>query len=184
MAITKERKDELVAQYKELLEKSQAIFLAEYSGMSVKTMETFRAEVLKNSGAFHVTKNTLLGIALNEQKWPAPDELLAGQVVASFATTEIAGLVKAMLDLAKKEEKFKLKGGILGNQVLTPKQVEALATLPNLDQLRAQLIGLINTPAQNLVSVVTTGVRQVVNVLDAYAKKDSGEAETAEPVAA
>ncbi len=180
MAITKKRKDELVAQYKELVEKSQAIILAEYGGMSVKSMENFRAEVLKNQGAFHVTKNTLLSIALEETDWSVPEELLAGQIAASFATTDIAGVVKTLMDLAKKEEKFKLKGGILGKQVLGPKEVESLSTLPTLDQLRAQLIGLINAPAQNLVSVVTGGVRQVVNVLDAYAKKDDSGGETAE----
>lgn len=184
MAITKKRKDELVEQYQELVGKSQAIFLAEYSGMSVKSMEAFRTEVLKNNGAFHVTKNTLLGIALKEAEWPVPDELLAGQMATSFATTEIAGLVKAMMDFAKKEDKFKLKGGILGNQVLTPQQVEALATLPTLDQLRSQLIGMINAPARGIVSAVTNGVRQVVNVLDAYAKKDSSADETAETAAA
>jgi large subunit ribosomal protein L10 len=61
---------------------------------------------------------------------------------------------------------------------LTVEQIEALAKLPSLDELRAQIIGLLNAPAQNLASVLAGSVRQVVNVIDAYAKSEA-DAETA-----
>jgi len=69
---------------------------------------------------------------------------------------------------------------MLGGRLLSPAEVESLASLPSLDQLRAQILGLISGPAQGIVSAVTNGVRQVVNVVDAYAKKDdSAPAEAA-----
>ncbi|HUM72378.1 MAG TPA: 50S ribosomal protein L10, partial [Chloroflexota bacterium] len=67
-----------------------------------------------------------------------------------------------------------------GRRFLTAAEVEALAKLPSLDQLRAQLLGLINAPAQNIVGAVAGGVRQIVNVLDAYAKSESDGGEAAE----
>ncbi|MCA9993316.1 MAG: 50S ribosomal protein L10 [Ardenticatenaceae bacterium] len=172
MAITKARREELLAQYIDLLNQSQAVFLTEFSAMEVKRMEELRAEVRKADGRFYVTKNTLLRIALQETGRPVPEDLLKGQTSASFALGEAPALAKAISEFAKSEEKLTLKGGILNKDLLTSEQVEALAQLPSLDQLRAQIIGLISAPAQNITSAVANGVRQLINVLDAYAKKD------------
>ena len=177
MAISKARKDELMAQYTELINQSEAIFLAEYTGMNVKAMENLREEVGKVSGSFHVTKNTLLKLALQNADRTVPDELLLGQLATGFALDGVPPLAKTLVDYAKNVEHLKLKGGFLGDKFLTAEQIEALAKLPTLDQLRAQILGLINAPAQGVVSAVTNGVRQVINVVDAYAR--SGEEEAA-----
>lgn len=180
MAISKARKDELMSQYVELLKQSQAIFLAEYAGMSVQQLEALRSEVRKVGGALHVTKNTLLYHALEKTgKGTLSDEMLAGQLVTSFAFDDMAGLAKVLIDSAKKQDKLKLRGAIIDKSVIPSTQIEAIATLPTLPQLRSQIIGLINAPAQNLTSAMANGVRQLVNVLDAYANKS----ETAETVA-
>lgn len=182
MAISKERKEELVTQYKELIGNSRALILADYGGMSVKRMEGLRAKVRDANGAFYVTKNTLLKIALEETGQPVPDELLLGQVATGFALGEVPSLAKALVDFAKEEDNLKLKGGIMEGEMLSTDQVESLASLPSLDELRAQIIGLINAPAQNIAGVIAGGVRQVVNVLDAYARSEETAAE-AEPAA-
>jgi len=176
LAIDKKRKDELVTEYRDLLERSSAIFLTRYGGMTVKEMEALRLKIGDANGQINVTKNTLLGIALEQTDHVPPSELLNGQLATSFALGEASALAKVLVDQAKANDKLKIVGGMLGNRVLTPKEVESLATLPSLDQLRAQILGLINAPAQGIVSAVTNGVRQVVNVLDAYAKKDENAA--------
>ncbi len=172
MAISKARKDELVAQYGELIGQSKAIFMADYTGMSVKGMEALRHKVREADGAFHVTKKTLLKYALEQADRPVPEELMDGQLAAGFALDQVPTLAKVLVDFAKSDDKLALKGGIYGNDILSYDQVKALAELPSLPELRAQLLGLINTPAQNIVSVVASGVRQVVNVIDAYAKSE------------
>jgi len=180
LAISRKRKEELVALYGELLEKSDAIFLAEYRGMSVKTMENLRIEVDKVDGVFHVTKNTLLRHILEEANIDLPEDFLTGQLAAGFAMAEGPALAKTLVDFASKQEHMTIKGGFLGTRFLTADDIEALAKLPSLDQLRAQILGLINAPAQNIAGVVAGGVRQVVNVLDAYAKSENGGSEAAE----
>lgn len=179
MAITKARKDELLAQYDELIQNSRAIFLAEYSGMNVKKMNALRDKVYEVNGALHVTKNTLFRLALEKAQKELPDDFLAGQLATGFALEEAPSLAKALVDFAKDEEKVTLRGGFLGNEFVTAEQIEALAKLPNLEQLRSQLAGLISAPARNVASVVASGVRQVVNVIDAYAKSEEGSAEPA-----
>ncbi len=177
MAITKARKEELVAQYLELIDQSNAIFMTEYTGMSVKGMEALRGAVREANGSFHVTKKTLLKHALEEAGQPVPVDLMDGQLAAGFALDEVPTFAKALVKIAKDDEALTLKGGIFNNEVLSFDQVKALADLPSLPELRAQLLGLLNTPAQNIVTVVTSGIRQVVNVIDAYAQsEDAAEA--------
>lgn len=176
MAISRARKEELVQQYMDLIDASQAIFIAEYGGMNVKSLEGLRQKAREVDGAIFVTKNTLLAHALREKNRPVPEELLVGQVAAGFATGEAPSLAKTLMEYAKGEANLKIKGGILDQNILNPAQIEALADLPPLDHLRAQILGLINAPAQNIAGVIAGGVRQIVNVLDAYAKKADGDA--------
>lgn len=179
MAITKARKVELLEQYDELIQNSRAIFLAEYSGMSVKQMNALRDKVYEANGAFHVTKNTLFKLALQKADKELPEDFMHGQLATGFALAEAPSLAKALVDFAKDDDKVTLRGGFLGNEFMSAEQVEALAKLPSLDELRAQIIGLIDGPARNIASVVASGVRQVVNVVDAYAKSEEGAAEAA-----
>jgi large subunit ribosomal protein L10 len=180
LAIKKARKDELVEQYTDLLKNSSAIFLTQYGGMSVKDLEALRIKVSEADGQINVTKNTLLRIAMEANDLTPPLDLMNGQVATSFALGEVPTLAKVLVDSAKANDKLTIIGGMLGDRRLTPAEVEALATLPSLDQLRAQILGLVSAPAQGIVSAVANGVRQVVNVLDAYARKDdSAPAEAA-----
>jgi large subunit ribosomal protein L10 len=179
LAISKERKDTLVSQYKELIEQSSAIFLTEYGGMTVKELQALRAKVREVDGKYFITKNTLLKLALEESNIPAPSELLIGPVATGFAMGEVPSMAKALVSFAKDEDDLTIKGGILNLKFLSQKDVEALAELPPLDQLRAQIIGLIDGPARGIVSTLSSGVRQVVNVVDAYARSEEAEAEAA-----
>lgn len=177
MAISKQKKEELVAEYAELLEQSQAIFLTEYTGLDVRQLQQLRSEVRKAEGTYRVTKNTLLLLALEKSGKPIPVELLTGQLATGFALQEVPALAKTLTEFAKDQEQFAIKGGILGDKLLTAEQVEELAKLPTLDELRARIIGLIQAPLRNVVFTVSSSVQQVVNVLDAYARQE-GESET------
>ena len=99
-------------------------------------------------------------------------DLLIGQLGTGFAMNEVPTLAKALTEFAKEEEDLKIVGGLLDGELLSADEVKALAELPSLDELRAQIIGMLQAPARNLVGVFAGGVRQVVNVLDAYAKQE------------
>jgi large subunit ribosomal protein L10 len=182
LAIKRERKEELVDLYAELITQSRAIFLVEYTGMGVKQMEVLRGKIRDANGQLNVTKNTLLVKALEAGERNVPLDLLVGQLATTFALGEAPALAKVLIDHAKTDERLVIKGGLVGDRAITPKEVEQLASLPSLEQLRAQILGLISAPAQNVVSALTNGVRQVVNVMDAYARSEDGG--TQEPAAA
>jgi large subunit ribosomal protein L10 len=155
LAISRERKEELLAQYEEYVQKSRAVILTEYRGLNTLDLERLRQIVRDANGGYSVIKLTLFKLALEQAGYPVPE---------------------ALRDFAKEREALILKGGIMADRVLSSEDVVAMAELPPLDVLRAQLIGLISGPARNLAGVVASGVRQVVNVLNAYAEKDQQEA--------
>lgn len=172
MAISREKKEALVEQYTDLLNQSRAVFLAEYVGVSVAQMEALRDEVRKVDGTFHVTKNSLLRLALERSGRPIPDEFFLGQTAAGFALGELPAMAKTLVEFSDDVESFRLKGGLMDSNFLSAEEIEALAKLPSLNELRAQIIGLINAPAQNVTSTVANGVRQLINVLNAYATQE------------
>ncbi len=173
MAITKERKDELVKQYSDLIQKSAGMVLIEYRGLNMKGMGPLRGKVREASGELHVVKNTLAQLALKQAGRTVPDELFTQTTAVGFAFTDVPGVAKALTTFAKESEFVKVKGGLLGDKVLNPKQIEALADLPPLPVVRAQLLGLLSAPASRLTGVVAGSVRQVVNVVKAYSEKEA-----------
>lgn len=171
MAISKKRRVELVKQYGELLKKSEALVITSYSGLRVKGIDQLRRKVRDASGEFHVVKNTLAAIAIKEAGLPVPEDLLGGSSAIGFAFSDVPGVAKAISEFAKDSEFVKVKGGVMGRKVLDAKQISALASLPPLPMVRAQLLGLLNTPATRLTGTIAGGVRQIVNVVKAYSEK-------------
>ena len=95
MAIKKARKDELVEQYTDLLKNSSAIFLTQYSGMTVKDLEALRIKISDANGQINVTKNTLLRVAMEANEMTPPLDLLTGQ------TATLEGDGRTFADVAR-----------------------------------------------------------------------------------
>ncbi|MCS6909150.1 MAG: 50S ribosomal protein L10 [Anaerolineales bacterium] len=173
MAITRERKAELLRDYDELIRKSQGMILFEYRGLNMKGMDPLRHKVREAQGELHVVKNTLALLALKQAGRPAPEDLFTATTAVAFAFSDPPAVAKVVTTAARESEFVKVKGALLGQNVLNAKDVEALADTPPLPVLRAQLLGLISAPASRLAGVVASGVRQVVNVVKAYADKEA-----------
>lgn len=169
MAITRKRKENLVAQYTEILQGSEGFIVTEYSGMTVALFNDIRGELRKVESSYVVTKNRLFKIALNTLGLPVPDELLTGPVAVSFATKDLPGMIKALLAKQKDSDRLILKGGVVGNSIFGEQDVKTLSELPSLDVLRSQILGLLVAPAQGLVNVLNAPPQNLVNVLDAGA---------------
>lgn len=173
MAISREKKEELIGGYLDQLNVSEAVIITGYRGLKVSQVEQLRKKVREADGSFTIVKNTLAERALKEAGLPVVEEMLTGPVGIGFCRNNVSGVAKAITDFAKQNELLTIKGGLLGNRVIDEVGVKNLANLPSLDVLRAQLLGLINAPASQLVGVVAGGVRQLVNVFNAYAEKDA-----------
>lgn len=178
MAISREKKEELVGEYLSHLKVSEAVIITGYRGLKVSQVEQLRKKIREADGSFAIVKNTLAGRALQEAGLPVVEEMLVGPIGIGFCHHNVGGVAKAITDFNKQNELLTIRGGLLGNRVINEAGVRNLATLPSLDVLRGQLLGLINAPASQLAGVVAGGVRQLVNVFNAYAEKDTQDAQT------
>jgi large subunit ribosomal protein L10 len=173
LALTKEEKETIMEQYQEWMEKSTAFILVEYTGVNMKTLDSIRAKVREAGGEFHVIKNTLAKRAFDALGMPVEPGFLVNSTAAGFAFEAAPGVAKALADFDKSTEAVKIKGGYLGKQVLSVSDVKALADLPPLPVVRAQLLGTILAPASKLVRTLAEPGRQVAAVINAYAEKNA-----------
>ena len=169
MAITRQKKETLVNEYIEKLQRSQAVIVTEYRGLTHKQIEVLRRDLRNCESELVVSKNTLLARALTEVGLPAPDALLSGPTAVAFCYNEVAAPAKALAKFAKDTKIMVLRGGLMGQSVFDENGVHALTELPGKDQLRAQVIGTLQAPLVGLVTVLSGTVRSFLNVLNARA---------------
>ena len=171
MAVSKARKNEILATYGEWLKKSEAVILVEYTGVTMKNMDDIRAKIREAGGEFHVLKNTLARRAFADNGMDFPQEYLLNSTAVSFAFSDPASTAKALSDATKGNEFVKVKGGFMDGQVLDADQVKALASMPPLPVVRAQLLGVLQAPAGKLVRTIAEPARGLAAVIKAFSEK-------------
>ncbi len=167
MAITREKKQALIAEYLDKISRAQMLIIVEYRGLTVKQAQELRRSLTQHNAAFHVVKNTLLRRALQEAGRPVPDRLLEGPTAVSYCFGDVAAVAKMVDDFARTSGVLQIRGGLLGPQVVDAEGVRALADLPPREVLLARVVGGIQAPIVGLVSVLGGVLRGLVNVLDA-----------------
>lgn len=177
LAVSKQRKDEILEGYKAWVDKSKAIVITEYKGLAVKDLDQLRQKMRDNGGEFHIVKNTLGKKIVQDAGYPVDDKMFTGSTAIGFAFEDPAALAKALSDYSNTSEFVKIKGGYLANNMMNAAQVKALADLPPLPVVRAQLLGVLNAPASKLVRTLAEPGRQIAAVIKAFADKDSAPAE-------
>ena len=173
MAISKERKREVVAQYSEWASNSRALILAEYKGVTMKQLDELRRKAREVGGEFHIIKNTLASLAIQEQGLPLPEGFFEGSTAVGIAFQDAPAMAKVMTEFMRTSEFLKLKGGYLGNQVVSAEEIKSLADLPPLPVVRAQLMGTILAPASQLARVLAEPGRRLAAVMKAIADKQA-----------
>jgi large subunit ribosomal protein L10 len=169
LAITKEKKLELVADYADRLSRSEAVIFTDYRGLSVKDQENLRRQLWETRGAFQIVKNTLLRRALQDAGMSVPEETLIGPTALGYCFEDAAEMVKILSEFSKETERLVLKGGLLGTKYIGAKDVEVLATLPSREALLAQVVGSMQAPIGGLVNVLAGPLRALASVVRARA---------------
>ncbi|WP_152048428.1 50S ribosomal protein L10 [Aureimonas psammosilenae] len=164
-------KREFVAEMHETFKGSGSVVVARYAGLTVAQMNDLRSKMRAQGATVKVAKNRLAKIALQGTDAEGITNLFVGQTLVCYATDPITA-PKVANDYAKGNDKLVILGGAMGTTTLDAEGVKALASLPSLDELRAKLVGMIQTPAQRIASVVAAPAAQLARVFGAYAKKD------------
>jgi large subunit ribosomal protein L10 len=165
------QKADSIETLKGVFEGSGAVVVTHYMGLTVAEMTELRGRLRKENATLKVVKNRLAQKALNGAGEGA-NALFKGPVAIAYGP-DVTSAAKVATQYAKDNEKFIVVGALMGEQVLDAKGVGALAKLPSLDELRSQLIGLINSPATKIAGVLQAPAAQLARVFSAYASKDA-----------
>lgn len=175
-------KEQLVSALHRTFRDSSAVVVTHYLGLTVAELSDLRVKMREAGAGLKVTKNRLAKLALANTPYTKLEALFQGPTAIAFSTDPVAP-AKVVTAFAKTNPKLVVIGGGLGTQVLDAEGVKALANLPSLNELRAQLLGMISTPAARLVGVLQAPGAQLARVLQARAEA-AGEAATASEAAA
>lgn len=157
----------LIAEVETHLKKSDYVILTNFTGVTVPEVAELRAELAKESAEFHVVKNSSLRVAAEALGLPDISGALGGPTAIIVGGKNSAGAAKVVTNFFKAKQKVEVKSAVLSKKLLGPADVQALASLPSLEVLRAQLLGLLNQPGTMVVRVLNAVPQGVVNVLQA-----------------
>lgn len=174
MALSKDKKHEVVAEVETLLNNSKMTVVARYQGTTVKAMQDLRSESMENGTELKVIKNNLFKKALeSNEKLSQLDtkDLLIGQLLYAFNTSDEVAPAQSLANFAKLNPQIEFVFGITAEgNLITSDELKYLAALPSKDQLRAQLVGTIGAPVSGFVRILSGNIRGVLNVLSARAE--------------
>ena len=168
-------KVQAVADIKERIEGAQAVFLAEYAGLSVQEQQTLRRELRANGAEFKVVKMTLARLAAADLDIEDLDELLLGPTGLTFADGDPAGAAKVLRDFAKGHEVLVIKGGLLGREFLTPERVAELADIEPREVLLARIAGAFEAPMAKMAGLLAALPRNAATMMQQLLEKKQEE---------
>jgi len=162
----------LVASIADSVKNSDFLYFVTYAGLKVKDFSELRKQLAAQGAVCSVQKNALIKKAAEQLNISGLDAVdLSGSTAMVFGKGDCGAVAKTLLEFEKKFDQVAAKGGYLNGAVLSKAEVKAIADLPSREVLLAMLLGLIQAPARNLVSVINQGVAQVVNVTNAFKEK-------------
>jgi large subunit ribosomal protein L10 len=170
-------KEAFVTDFAEKLSRTRLAILADYRGLDANTIVQFRKGLAASEGGveFRVIKNSLVSRAIEGTSFELVREHLSGPNAVILGYGDIVEAAKLTTDFVKDNEEIELKFGVLDGKELSVEQLTALADLPAKEVLQAMLLGVLQAPSRNLVSLLANCNRQLVNVLSAYKDKLEGE---------
>lgn len=166
------QKEQQISFIKDVVQKSECLILAGIEGLNASQVAELRKNLHKENIGFKVIKNKLAKIAVKDTEASVLDNDFAGSTAVAWSETDPVTPAKILVKFEKEFEKLQLKSAFNCNKRLNFEQIKALSSLPNLDELRAQMLGLFNAPASKLLAQINAPASNIVGVLQAKMDKE------------
>lgn len=170
----REDKQATVKEIKELFLNSRSSVFTEYRGLTVAQLKELRGNLREADAQYKVYKNTLVRIAAKEVGLEF-DDILVGPVAIAFANSDVVSAAKALNSFAEANKNLVLKGGVLGETVMSTADIVALAKLPTRDVLLAQVAGTLQSPLTKSAGLFQAFSRNAAYAFKALADKKSAQ---------
>ncbi len=175
--ITKNRKQELVGELVELLEKANGVYLVDFTSMTVAETSRFRKMIHEKQLVYRVAKNTLIERAVNQiGKFSIPAANLFGQTGLVLSYDDPTAPAKVIKEFFDKGEKPKLKAAFLEGTFYEGSELKAIAALPTRAEMIGSILGSLNAPASGIVGAINAVMRDVASLIEEVAKKQNNAA--------
>jgi len=168
--MNKQKKKAYIEEMKGFFNKKSSILITHYQGLSVKQIDALRKEMREHGILFKITKNRITKLALEGSKYKKLENLFSGPTAVAFSEDAIIS-AKILTKFAKKNSNLKIIGGIMEEEPLSVEEVEKIATLPTLDEARANITGILASPAQKIISILLAPGSKIAILAHAKSKK-------------
>ena len=165
MAITKEKKQEIIKELKDKIDLQKSAVFIDYAGTNVKDLTKLRKELRAQGNELRIAKKTLLNRAFEEKEVAVNVRDLEGQVAVVFGFEDEISPSKNVYQFSKTHETVKMVGGILEGIFYGPSEMIKIAELPSKQQLLGALVGTLNAPVSNFAFVLSGTISQFVQTL-------------------
>jgi len=170
----KDQKKKFVKDYKDILNNVGILVVTHYSGLKTTQTDELRLKINEVGGKFIIVKNSLMKIILKDHKSKEFKSLFNGPVALAYSEDEVSA-AKVAVNFSKENDKLLILGGISGDKFLEQQDVLEIALLPSLDEIRAKLVSLIQTPAKNIAYALKFSANKLARVFNEYSKLDIEE---------
>ena len=151
--MSKEQKKQYINDMSTQFDKSEAVIVAHYQGLTVNQLDELRSKMREHGIIFKITKNRITKIALEKTRCKELSNLFTGPTAVALSKDAITS-AKILTNFSKENSNLKILGGIMGNDILDVAGVKNVATLPTLDEARAKIVGILRSPAQKIASIL------------------------------
>jgi len=170
-----DQKKNIVSSVAKLAQNAQSIVAVDYRGLKVTDMVLLRVEARKNNVHLQVVRNTLAKRALAGTTFECLEKALKGPVLLAFAKNEVSASARLIRDFAKTNDKLKVKGLALNNQLYGPEQLDAIAKLPTKEEAISKLMSVMQAPIVKLARTIAEPKAKLVRTIMAVRDKKQAE---------
>ena len=168
MSLTLEQKKRVVAEVNEVAAGAQAAIAAEYLGLSVADMTNLRVQARAQGVQIRVVKHSLARRAIEGTEFECLRDSLTGPLLLVFSADDPGAGARIVRDFAKTNDRLRTTAIAFAGQLRPPEDLVLLASMPTLDEARAQLLGTLQAPASQLVRTLAEPAGQFVRVVAAF----------------
>jgi large subunit ribosomal protein L10 len=170
-----EKKKKIIDSLEQTFAQSNSGIMTDYRGLKTADIVSLRRKLKENGVEFHIVKNTLAKIAAGKAGKDQFNSIFEGPMAIAFVKGDISKSAKIMTEhIAATKMAMTIKGGFLGNKMLTAKDIQVISTLPSREVLLAKVMGGVQGPLYALMNQVNAPLRGLVTVLQGRIKQLEG----------